>query len=64
MPLTQLDPNAALIVIDLQKGITALDTVHPSGEIVARSAQLARAFRQRGLLVVLVNVTRRRSRPD
>jgi|ERR1035438_3505009 nicotinamidase-related amidase len=57
MPLTKLDSNAALIVIDLQKGIVASPTVHPSGEIVGRAAQLARAFRQRGLPVVLVNVT-------
>ena len=56
MPLTQLDPNAALIVIDLQKGIVGLPTVHPAGEIVSRAAQLARAFRERGLPVVLVNV--------
>jgi nicotinamidase-related amidase len=57
MPLTQLDPIAALIVIDLQKGIVGIPTVHPSAEIVARSAQLARAFRERGLPSVLVNVT-------
>jgi nicotinamidase-related amidase len=57
MPLTQLDTNAALIVIDLQKGIVGLPTVHPTAEIVSRSAQLARAFRERGLPVVLVNVT-------
>ena len=55
MPLTQLDPKAALIVIDLQKGIVGLPTVHPGMEIVERSAQLARAFRKRGLPVVLVN---------
>jgi nicotinamidase-related amidase len=57
MPITQLDEKAALIVIDLQKGIVDMPTVHPSGDIVARSAQLARAFRERGRPVVLVNVT-------
>jgi nicotinamidase-related amidase len=57
MPLTQLDTTAALIVIDLQKGIVGLETVHPASEIVGRSAQLARAFREGGLPVVLVNVT-------
>jgi len=57
MPVTQLDTNAALIVIDLQKGIVTIPTAHPISEIVARSAQLARAFRERGLPVVLVNVT-------
>lgn len=57
MPLTKLDTTAALIVTDLQKGIVAMPTVHPAGEIIGRSAQLARAFRERGLPVVLVNVT-------
>ena len=59
MPLTQLDSKAALIVIDLQKGIIALPTVHSGTEIVERSAQLARAFRNKGLPVVLVNVAGR-----
>jgi nicotinamidase-related amidase len=59
MPLTQLDTTAALIVIDLQKGIVGLPTVHPAGEIVSRAAHLARAFRERGLPVVLVNVAGR-----
>ena len=57
MPLTKLDSTAALIVIDLQKGIVALPTVHPAGEIIGRAVQLARAFRERGLPVVLFNVT-------
>jgi nicotinamidase-related amidase len=57
MPLSKLDAAAALIVIDLQKGIVGLPMAHPSTEIVSRSAQLASAFRQRGLPVVLVNVT-------
>ncbi len=57
MPLTKLDPVTALVVIDLQKGIAGLQTVHPAGEVIARTAQLARAFREHGLPVVLVNVT-------
>jgi nicotinamidase-related amidase len=57
MPVTTLDTNAALIVIDLQKGIVAMPTAHPASEIIARNAQLARAFRKRGLPVVLVKVT-------
>ena len=57
MPLTKLDSIAALLVIDLQKGIASIPTAHPMGEVIGRSAQLARAFRQRGLPVVLVNVT-------
>ena len=59
MPLTQLDTNVALIVIDLQKGIVGLPTVHPASEIISHAAQLARAFRERGLPVVLVNVSGR-----
>ena len=57
MPLTKLDATAALVVIDLQKGIIGLPTVHPAGEIVSRTTQLARAFRSRDLPVVLVHVT-------
>ena len=44
MPLTTLDPTAALIVIDLQKGIVGLPTVHPTAEIVGRSARLGHAM--------------------
>jgi nicotinamidase-related amidase len=55
--LTKLDTVNALIAIDLQKGIVGLPTVHPVGEIIARAAQLAQAFRQRALPLVLVNVT-------
>ncbi|MFF9478656.1 isochorismatase family protein [Streptomyces sp. NPDC014733] len=57
MSVTTLDPTAALVVIDLQKGIAGLPTVHPSDEVIARSARLAAAFRARELPVVLVNVT-------
>ena len=53
MPLTQLDPKAALLIIDLQKGITSMPLLHPASEIVARSATLAEAFRRRSLPVVL-----------
>src|SRR5580658_10193005 len=57
MPLTKLDAIPALIVIDLQKGVAGMPTVHPASEVIGRAAQLARAFRERGLPVVLVNVT-------
>jgi nicotinamidase-related amidase len=59
MPLTKFDAVAALIVIDLQRGVVGLPTVHSASEIVGRAARLARAFRKRGLPVVLVNVTGR-----
>ncbi len=56
MPLTQIDPVAALIVIDMQKGIVGMPVAHPAAEIAARVAQLARAFREKKFPVVLVNV--------
>jgi nicotinamidase-related amidase len=57
MPLTKLDDNSALIVIDLQKGIVGIPTAQPVSEIINRSARLAKAFRERNLPVVLVNVS-------
>lgn len=57
MTATTLDPHTALVLIDLQQGIVALPTAHPADEIIARGAELAAAFRKRGLPVVLVNVT-------
>jgi nicotinamidase-related amidase len=57
MPITKLDDVVALVVVDLQKGIVVLPTVHPACEIIDRVARLARAFRNRGMPVVLVNVT-------
>ena len=55
MPAT-LDPETALILIDLQHGITALPTVAPSDQIVARGARLADAFRAHKKLVVATRV--------
>ena len=57
MALTSIDPRAALVVIDLQKGIVPADADHPFAAVVQRSARLAAAFREHGLPVVLVNVT-------
>ena len=57
MALTTLDAKTALVVIDLQRGVVALPTVHPSSEIVERSVLLLDAFRRHGLPVVLVRVT-------
>jgi len=59
MTLTSIDPKAALIVIDLQKGIVPADPDHPFAAVVRQSAQLAAAFRKSGMPVVLVNVTGR-----
>jgi nicotinamidase-related amidase len=57
MPITQLDPVTALIVIDLQKGVVGIQAAHPIPGIVARSRELLDAFRSHGLPVVLVNVS-------
>jgi nicotinamidase-related amidase len=57
MALTTLDPNTALIIVDLQKGIIGARFLHPIDEVVARASALADTFRALGLPVVLVNVT-------
>jgi nicotinamidase-related amidase len=59
MPLTALDPNTALIVIDLQKGIVSGNFIHPIGEIMERTRALIDVFREQRLPVVLVNVAGR-----
>ncbi len=59
MALTVLDLNTALIVIDLQKGIIDLPTIHPIADVVEHARALADAFRSRSLPVVLVNVAGR-----
>jgi nicotinamidase-related amidase len=56
MTITSLDPNTALIVVDLQKGLLAYPTTQPIGDIIGRASALADAFRRHGLPVVLVNV--------
>ncbi|ANB10067.1 hydrolase [Streptomyces ambofaciens] len=58
MAVTSLDLRTALVVIDLQAGIVAAPTApHGGAEVVARSAELAEAFRARELPVVLVRVS-------
>jgi nicotinamidase-related amidase len=56
MPITIIDPSSALVVIDLQKGIAAMPTVHPSAQIIAHSARLVQAFRQKQRPVCFVHV--------
>lgn len=57
MPLSQLDPMPALVVVDMQKGIVALPTAHPAPSVAAQVGKLASAFRAKNLPVVLVNVS-------
>jgi nicotinamidase-related amidase len=59
MPLTSLDPNTALIVIDMQKGIVSGNFIHPIADILDRTCALMDAFRAKNLPVVLVNVAGR-----
>ncbi len=58
MDTLSLDPRTtALVVIDLQKGIVARDTVpHSSRDVVARAARLAERFREAKATVALVHV--------
>ncbi|MEV5571640.1 hydrolase [Spirillospora sp. NPDC052269] len=58
MAVTTLDERTALVLIDLQRGVAGMPTQpHPVEDVVVRSARLATAFRERGLPVVLVNVS-------
>ena len=57
MPLTILDPQTALIVVDLQKGLRDIPSLHPIAGVIDHSCQLIEAFRKQKLLVALVNVT-------
>ncbi len=56
MPISQIDAKVALVVIDMQKGITGLPCAHPMPGIVANVAAITKAFRAKGAPVVLVNV--------
>ncbi|WP_328326524.1 isochorismatase family protein [Kribbella sp. NBC_00382] len=57
MALTTLDPKTALVVIDLQNAVVALPgTPLTTADVVARSVELADAFRAKQLPVVLVRV--------
>jgi nicotinamidase-related amidase len=57
MTVTALDPQTALIVIDLQKGIASLPVQPPVRQVLHNARALLDAFRRRRLPVVLVNVT-------
>jgi nicotinamidase-related amidase len=56
MPVTALDPNCALVAIDMQKGIVAMPAAHPVASVIANVVKLAAAFRAKHLPVALVHV--------
>jgi nicotinamidase-related amidase len=58
MPITHLDPKTtALVLIDLQRGITSFPAEpHACNKVIANAVKLADAFRAEGALVVLVHV--------
>jgi nicotinamidase-related amidase len=56
VPLTVLDPRTALVLIDLQQGITGLIGPEALAGPLAAAAELAVAFRARSLPVVLVRM--------
>jgi nicotinamidase-related amidase len=55
MSIKPLDATAALVIIDLQKGLASYPTVHPFEDVAKHAALLAAAFRRHHLPVVLVN---------
>jgi nicotinamidase-related amidase len=56
MSLTVLDPRTALVLIDLQRGMSSLIEPAALAQPVTRAAELAAAFRAQSLPVVLVHV--------
>ena len=57
MTITAVDPRTALVLIDLQNGITALVDPAALAEPVARAAELAAAFRSVQLPVIVVRTS-------
>ncbi|HEY0797801.1 MAG TPA: hydrolase [Candidatus Baltobacteraceae bacterium] len=51
-----IDPIAALVVIDMQKGVLGLPTFSPTQVVLKHVVALAEAFRAKALPVVLVHV--------
>jgi nicotinamidase-related amidase len=58
MEKIKLDPEtSALILIDLQHGIVAIETSpHPASSVVAKAASLAAAFRKHSSTVIYIRV--------
>ena len=54
--ITTIDKQTALILIDLQKGIVRMDTVHPVKNILLKASMLVDVFRAANLPIVIVHV--------
>lgn len=54
--ITTIDNKTALVLIDLQKGIASMPTAHPAADVIAKAAELVKAFREKELPIVYVNV--------
>jgi len=59
MSVTALDPQTALIVVDLQQGIIGSRFIHPIAEVINQTRSLSEGFRDNELAVVLVKVAGR-----
>ena len=57
MPVSTLDPRTALVLIDLQVGIARIVDPDALAAPLARAAQLAASFRDRGRPVILVRTS-------
>jgi nicotinamidase-related amidase len=57
MPLTEFDAHPALIVVDLRNGMSDMPAGASIKDVMTRSAELADAFRNGGLPVVLVSLS-------
>ena len=54
--VTALDPNTALVLIDLQNAIVKIPSITPAEVILANAAKLVAAFRKAALPIVVVTI--------
>jgi len=54
--ITTIDKQTALVLIDLQKGLVKMKTVHPVKKILVKASMLVDVFRNANLPIVVVHV--------
>ena len=54
--ITTIDKQTALVLIDLQKGIVKMKTVHPVKKVLLKASMLVDVFRAANLPIVVVHV--------